>query len=106
LAVVLLYLGHVFSPLRSPSIKNFKCLFLKFSVPCILVHQTLLQPKEVLHFIQGDYISDSAGWGVSNADIRFADQGAQSRTAYGPKENFEIDVVTEDILTNKKTYTH
>ena len=86
LAVMLLYLGHVFSPFRSLSTKNFKFLFLKISIPCILVHQTLPQLKEVfharsLHFGFG---------GGSKADIHVTDQGPQTHTAYGLKESFEI----------------
>jgi hypothetical protein len=91
LAAVLLYLGHVFSPLRSPSIKNFKSLLLNFSNPCILVHQTLPQLKEVLYARSLHFgLESGVGGEVSKADIRVADKGPQSHTAYGLKESFEI----------------
>jgi hypothetical protein len=87
LAVMLLYLGHVFSPLRSPSIKDFKFLFLKFSIPRILVHQTFPQLKEVLH---ARSLHFGFGGRVSKADIHVTDQGPQVHTAYGLKESYEI----------------
>jgi hypothetical protein len=85
LAVVHLYLGHVFSPLRSPSIKNFKFLFLKISIPCILVHQTRPQLKEVLHARSLHF--GFSGGGVK-ADIHVTDQGPQIHTAFGLKGKF------------------
>jgi len=78
LAIVILYLVHVFSPLRSPSIKNFTFLFFKdlHSVHSCTSDISSNKSGASRCFMQEVYISDS-GRGGGGQRLIFTSQSSE-----------------------------
>lgn len=82
LAVVLLYFVHVFSPLCSPSIKNFEFLFFKISKDFHSVHSCTTYISSTKRGASCIYILDSRVGGRSKADIHVRDTRGRNLTQH------------------------